>query len=257
MQIDQQLALYPAALDEYSSGRFAYFLDRADRLERRIASETKKNLRLTESRLSEGDARKTAIDLRNDLLSRLERFAGQREAERGALATQQGVIEGDGLRTSTINLCDLAGDWLKRKDSVDVVLLKHAGLTQEKVGAARKAASAIGSTGGKAALEGAKVVRDSPLVNLDEGGLLFEMLDVSDVFDRAAARTNVVQRLVPNGSIRHVFVRPAEEVTAGDSPRDGAEPSDTRTDGLTPRRGPQRGSRAAWGPRRQPPRARR
>jgi 2-keto-3-deoxy-L-rhamnonate aldolase RhmA len=139
-------------------------------------------------------------------LKRLDRFAGNREAEQKALDELPRQGRGnDALRRAIEEATQLARMWLSRTDAVSVGLAQLAALDQIVIEAASAAAAALDKAHVDATLEGRKSSHDSPIVNLEEGNVLLEMAYAIDIFDEAHGDNDVVPRLVPGPATRHVL----------------------------------------------------
>jgi hypothetical protein len=90
-------------------------------------------------------------------------------------------------------------------DATAKALAEDAGLTDERLHAARLAADALTTTAVGAALAGPSMAKDPPVVNRAEGGVLLEMARAMEGFDAAHDENPAVERLVPGAATRHVL----------------------------------------------------
>jgi len=152
--------------------------------------------------------REAALTARDALLSPLRTFAGERATESAALDTATGVIDPDDrLGESLADLAALADSWLALKDEDSVFLAAQAGLTADLAVAAITAAKALTGSAVDAKLEGYAVGKDTPLVNLAEGGVLLEMKAAMRLFGEAHAKYPAVKKLSPGTATRGVLAR--------------------------------------------------
>jgi len=152
--------------------------------------------------------REAALTARDALLSPLRTFAGERATESEALDTATGVIDPDDrLGESLADLAALARKWLALTDEDSVFLAAEAGLTADLATTAITAAKALTGSAADAKLEGYVAGKDTPLINLTEGGVLLEMKEAMRLFNEAHARYPAVKKLSPGPSTRSVLAR--------------------------------------------------
>jgi hypothetical protein len=210
-QMDGALRQYGSgALKTYSPARYAYFLELLSDLADQLSVARVKNKNVGAARGTAASRRDAAIDARDNLVSPLRTFAGDRDAEREALAAAIGAIDPDDrLGESLADLAALARAWLALTDEDSIFLAADAGLTADLATAAVTAAKALTGSAADAKLEGYAAGNDPPLVNLAEGGVLLEMKEAMRLFGEANARYPAVKKLSPGASTRAVLARHA------------------------------------------------
>lgn len=208
-QMDAALRQYGAgALKSYSPARFVYFLESLIALAEQLTAVRAKNKNVGAARGTAASRREKALVAREELLSPLRTFAGERAQESDALDAATGTIDPDDhLGESLADLAALAHQWLALTDEDSVVLAAEAGLTGDLATAAITAAKALTGSAAEAKLEGYAAGNDPPLVNLAEGGVLLEMKEAMRLFNEAHAKYPAVKKLSPGPSTRGVLGR--------------------------------------------------
>jgi hypothetical protein len=227
----EALQAYPSLLADYHPKRFAYFLDRLGVLAKTIQADEVKRGRKGAAKGSALAARSAALETRGNLIRKMKRFAGEREAERAELAAVQGTTDtDDNLSKSMIDIAKLGKSWLGRKDRASEILLEIAGLDQTVIDNALAFARALTDAVAKESMTPSTMPKDSPEVNIIEGQVLYEMKEVMRQFAKANAKSKVVPRLVPSPATRHVLARKAN-AAAGDDEEEEEEPPVPETAG--------------------------
>ena len=220
--IDQHFATFPYLTETYAPARFAYYLESLLALDALVEASSAREAKLGAARGVATTGYERAASARKKLMKRLDRFAGNREAEQKALDELPRQGRGnDALRRAIEKATELARGWLLQKDPASVSLAELAALDEGVIEAASTAAAALDAAHVDATLEGRKSSHDSPIVNLEEGNVLLEMAYAIDIFDEAHGDNDVVPRLVPGPATRHVLsssrraaVEPAPEAPA-------------------------------------------
>ena len=204
--IERQIATFPSLSETYAQARFAYFLESLLALDALIESSGAREAKVGAARGTAATAYDQADKARSTLLKRLKRFAGLRKAELAELdlVPAKGRTN-DELGRSIDKAVALAQTWRGRKDAASVEIATLAALDEAVVTSAITAAAALGGAHVDASLEGRKASHDDPIVNLEEGNVLLEMAYAMDVFDEAHDDNDVVPRLIPGPSTRHVL----------------------------------------------------
>ena len=206
ISIDQQIATFPHLTETYVPARFAYYLESLLALDALIEGSTTRDEKLGAARGTAATAYERADKARTKLLTRLRRFAGQRDAEIAEINAVPAKGRGnDDLGRSIEKAVALARSWLARTDAESVETAKIAVLDEAVVTNAITAAAALGGAHVDAAMEGRKTSHDSPIVNLEEGNVLLEMAYAMEVFEEAHEDNDVVSRLIPGPATRHVL----------------------------------------------------
>ncbi len=215
-QMDSALRQYgTGALKSYSPARFIYFLEALTTLADQLTAARAKNKNVGAARGTAASRRDEALTARDNLLSPLRTFAGERDAEREALRQAIGTIDPDDqLGQSLADLAALARTWLALADEDSIFLAADAGLTDDLAKAAVESAKALTGSAAGAKLEGRAAGNDPPLVNLAEGGVLLEMKEAMRLFGEANARHPAVKKLSPGASTRGVLGKRAEAKAA-------------------------------------------
>jgi len=208
-QMDEALCQYgTGALKFYSSARYVYFLETLTALADQLAAARAQNKNVGAARGTAASRRESALAARAALLSPLRTFAGGRAPEGAALDAAIGVIyPDDRLGESLADLAALARKWLVLTDEDSVVLLAEARLTADLATAAITAAKELTGSAADAKLEGYIAGNDPPLVNLAEGGVLFEMKEAMRLFGEAHDKYPAVKKLSPGPATRGVLMR--------------------------------------------------
>ena len=228
--IDQQMATFPSLTETYALPRFAYFLESLLALDALIEGSSARDAKVGAARGTAATAYERADKARTKLLKRLDRFAGLREAEATAVARLPPKgRSSDDLRQALDEAIKLAVTFRGRADDESKELTRIAALDEAVVEQAIRASGALEGAHIDAALEGKKVSRDSPIVNLEEGNVLLEMAYAMDVFEEAHGDNDVVSRLLPGAATRHVLAAtpraaasPAPEAAAGGAAPNGS-----------------------------------
>lgn len=207
VQMDKAFTEYPAIVSQhYSPERFQYYLDRTAALAELVTAESNRRGAGRGTRTTAEQREKAAREKRETLIDALKGFAGERRAEKEALAAATGQTgTAELLGTSIANLAALGRKWLARKDAKAVIQAKSAGLTAALVTDTLKAARALTDAASTAQLAGRLPATDSPEVNLIEGTVLHEMGEAERCFRNIRKKTLLVGRLVPGTATRHVF----------------------------------------------------
>jgi hypothetical protein len=200
----------------YDPVRFAYYLDRVSALDTALVAQEA-------ARTGKGAGRGTVAEretalrkVREDLLFRLERFAGKRKAENEALDAARGRAEDlDVLGKSVVDLVTLGRDWLALPDKAAHTLAASVGLTAALLDATIAAANDLTAAATDDTLAGRDRAADVPEVNVAEGTVLFEMSEAMACFAHGAKRSPLIARLIPGNATRHVLAptrkpKPAE-----------------------------------------------
>jgi hypothetical protein len=219
-QMDGALRQYgTGALKSYSPARYVYFLESLSALADQLTLARAKNKNVGAARGTAASRRDAAIAARDNLVSPLRTFAGDRDAEREALDAAIGTIDPDDrLGESLADLAALARTWLALSDEDSVFLAAEAGLTDDLAKAAVEAAKALTGSAADAKLEGPAAGHDSPLVNLAEGGVLLEMREAMRLFNEANARHPAVKKLSPGAATRGVLGKRAASAAPPEPP---------------------------------------
>lgn len=210
----------PAVSDHYSAQRFAYFLDALCRLEaqRRLARSGR--LGTEDARAATGTPQQRARNLRDDLVTRLGRFAGKRETLLAKVSAAAGGVESnrelaDGLEA----LAGLCESWPKGGGAAAAFLAQDLGLTQRRADAAREAARTLRTTDTSATLAGKLGgLKDDGATNVIEGAVLLEMQAAMHAFDDARQQDPAVPHLTPGPGTRSVLAHPRGHAQPPPSP---------------------------------------
>jgi hypothetical protein len=206
ISIDQQIATFPHLTETYVLARYAYYLESLLALDALIEGSGARDQKLGAARGTAATAYERADKARTKLLTRLRRFAGGRDAEKGEINAVPAKGRGnDDLGRSIEKAVALARSWLARTDAESVETAKIAVLDENVVTNAITTAAALGGAHVDAAMEGRKTSHDSPIVNLEEGNVLLEMAYAMEVFEEAHEDNDVVSRLIPGPATRHVL----------------------------------------------------
>jgi hypothetical protein len=227
--IDKTFQSSPALLSrDYAPERFAYYLDRLGALDTVIvAQET--------SRQGKGDGKGTVAQreaslrkVREDVIFRLERFAGQRKDDNAALDAARGRSDNlDLLGKSILDLVTLGRGWLDRGDVATKIIAGTVGLTPALLDGAIATADSFTAAAADVALAGRDRAFDPPEVNVVEGAVLFEMAEVLACFAKANKESPLIPRLTPGDATRHVLGPRKPKAAAADpaKPADPAQPA--------------------------------
>ena len=222
ISIEQQIGTFPGLTDTYSPRRFGYFLESLLALDALIEGSTTREAKVGAARGTAATLYEKADKARTKLLNRLGAFAGRRTAEIAEIDSVPAKGRtNDDLGRSINRAVEVARSWLGRKDPLDVENAAIAALDEAVVTSAVTAAAALGGAHVEAALEGHKTSNDSPIVNLEEGNVLLEMAYAMDMFEEAHGDNDVVRRLIPGPSTRHVLAKSARAAAA---PAEPAQP---------------------------------
>jgi hypothetical protein len=228
ISIEQQIGTFPGLTDTYAPRRFAYFLESLLALDALIEGSTTREAKVGAARGTAATAYEKADKARTKLLNRLEAFAGRRTAEIAEIGSVPAKGRtNDDLGRSIAKAVEIARSWLGRKDPLEVEIAAIAALDEAVVTSAVNAAAALGGAHVDAALEGHKTSNDSPVVNLEEGNVLLEMAYAMDMFEEAHDDNDVVRRLIPGPSTRHVLAKSARAAAApaAEAPKTEAAPA--------------------------------
>lgn len=206
--LDAGVRTHADVLQGYTSARFVHLLERISALHQAIRADQEKRSKVGEVKAA-ADAARTAATTARDACSRaLRSFAGQRTAEREALAAALGTSKTDEtLLVSVTALAKLGQEWLELADESSKILAATAHLTPALVAATVDAARKLKEAMSGATIEGGARAKDSATVNRHEGRLTFELLEARRIWNDASVRTGLVPKLTPTASVRHIFVR--------------------------------------------------
>ena len=212
-----------AAVEGFSSARFVHLLERTQALHLAIRDDEDKRNKVGSVRTAVDLVRAQAKTARDTLYRALRTYAGQRAAEREALAAAYGTADPDqSLLSSLAALGKLGQAWIDRPEKTSRILATTAGLTPGVVAATLDAAKKLRSALGDKTMHGPVRVSDSATVNRIEGRLSSELQEARRIFNEANRRTGLVPKLVPSEAVRHVFERRAGAPAEPDAPA-GAE----------------------------------
>ncbi len=231
-KIDTAIREQPAAVQGYPSERFVYMLECVQALHGAIRTDEEKRSKVGSVR-TVGDAVRAQAKLGRDALYRpLRTYAGQRQAERAALATAYGTVDtDDNLLLSLTSLAKLGQEWLTRPEKTSIVLAKAAGLNSAVVAATLGEAKKLKAAMSDKTMHGAVRSVDSVTVNRLEGRLTYELLEARRIFKDANERTGLVANLVPSKAVRNVFIRKTAAGGEEDAQPDPTTPADGPADG--------------------------
>lgn len=218
--IDRQLRDYEVLREHYTPKRFSYYLHCLAALVREIDQVGRR--RGAQGAASGGahEASAVARAARSKLIRAMDRFAGRRDVEQGLLSAARGTTTTDVLLVSSIQaLVALSVTWLKAGSPI---LLDAAHLTPTLLDEVRAAASALASAGASETEIGFAPARDTPMLNLVEGGVLEEMLRVYEDVHAAREESPLIERLLPSVATRAIFGLRASKKAAPADP--AAEP---------------------------------
>jgi hypothetical protein len=143
---------------------------------------------------------------REDLVYRLNAYAGRREGLRAEVRAASGTTDGDNLRASVAALTKLARGWIRDADEENRLLLEERAIDEERLAHIESLAQGLTGAGVDVSLAGAAAAVDAPEVNREEGAVLFAMIDAMEAFAAAKKRNDLVPRLVPPPKIAHALV---------------------------------------------------
>lgn len=238
--LDAGVRAHPQVLEGYTSERFVHLLERTMALHQAIRADEQKRNKVGAVKTAADEARTIALSNRDALYRSLRAYAGQRQAERSALSAAYGTSKSnEETLTSLTALAKLGAEWIDRADPVGKILAKTAHLTPELLAAALDAAKKLKEAMSGATMEGGARAQDSATVNRLEGRVCYELLEARRIFNNANARTGAVAKLVPNPSVRHLFVRKAGAAGSSEEPADDPteEPTPEETNATKPPKG--------------------
>ena len=225
--IDGAFTDYGESLKEYyPRARFAYYLDRALALDTAAGAQEARRSGQGSTHSTTSQQEQATRAVRDNLIFKLERFAGRRTAEREALTAAKGRTDTtDALGQSILALVTLGRSWLQRDDAPEKTLCALVGLHAALLDDAVDAAKALTGAAKDMTLAGRRRAADLPEVNLVEGTVLHEMEEAMDCLAMANARTKVIPRLSPGAATRHVLgskTTPKKAATAADAKKEPA-----------------------------------
>jgi hypothetical protein len=218
--IDAAFRNYAATVGvHYALSRFRFLLDAISALGETLVGPVAGAKRDEATAAADALAVKARTDKKR-LLRAMQSFAGQRDAEKAALerARTQTAEEADALATSIGQLATLAENWLTRTDTPSTILLGAAGLTHALVDQALASGRAYANGVSDVTLAGRRAGTDSPLVNLKEGGVLVEIIEVDHAFNALAEDTNGVIARLPLGTSLSRIARSKPKAAAKPAP---------------------------------------
>jgi hypothetical protein len=220
VDVANQTAKIPAIGDDYTSARFAYFLESILALDAAILVQREEDAEQGAARAGASTGRDSALAVRRRVEKRLLRFAGRRMDLREAVKKASGrATTAADLQRSLGALAALAAGYLAEKDEQSRFLLRESGVTSALVDEARAASESATDAAVDAAGTGDARPADAPLVNIAEGTVLLELEHALEVFDELADTVPGVKRLVIHSTpVRHAVERGGNVVAATPDP---------------------------------------